>query len=261
MSKIFILLLAAVSHCTPSHSEIFEAAKISDVKNLFYQDELWVLVDLDNCLFESKQALGHVLWYYDLLEEKLRCGMSQEEAIAEVYPEWVKTQAVCPIKPLESDFVDLLISLQNQGVVVMGLTHRLPSVAKASICQVKTLGIDFSKTAVWHGEFSPEAAFPTLFSNGIIFVNDNNNKGDVLASFLSHIQQKPEKVLFIDDKRANVEEVGNVLNALEVEYTGIHYTAFQKSPPVYFRKLADFQYQFLDRILSNEEATLLINQQ
>jgi FMN phosphatase YigB (HAD superfamily) len=258
MKKILLLFLTLISQNTQVFSEIYTSSKITEVKNLFHQDDLWILIDLDNCLFESKQALGHVLWYYDLLDEKLQEGMSKEDAIALLYPEWIKTQAVCPIKPLETCFISLIKELQSKGAIVMGLTHRLPSVAKASIKQVASLGIDFSNSSAWHEEFSPKASYPTLYSQGIIFVNDNNCKGEVFSSFLDHVQLKPRNVLFIDDKLENVEAVEKVLQEMDINYTGIHYTAYKESPPVYFRELADFQYQFLDSILSNEEASLLM---
>ncbi len=258
-SKILVLLVAALLYCSNAYSELYTTSKIAEVEKLFYQDELWVLVDLDNCLFEAKQALGHVNWFYDLVKEKTDQGKSKQEAIAEAYLGWIKTQPVCPVKPLESDFIDLIRNLQHQGVIVMGLTHRQPSVASATIKQAESLGIQFSNSAVWKEEFSPEAAFPTLFSGGIVFVNDNNSKGDVFSSFLAHIQQKPKRVLFVDDIKKNVSELGETLEAMGIEYTGIHYTANTKSDPVYSRELADFQYQFLDRILSNEEAAILMS--
>jgi hypothetical protein len=75
-------------------------------------------------------------------------GMSREEAIRDSYPGWIKTQQVCPVKPLEKDFVPSLISLQNRGVIVMGLTHRQPSVAHSTVRQIASLGFDFIKTAL-----------------------------------------------------------------------------------------------------------------
>lgn len=56
----------------------------------------------------------------------------------------------------------------------------------------------------------------------------------------------------------NVLDLGDTLKQMGIGYTGIHYTAIHNSSPVYSRELADFQYQFLNRIMSNEEATLLM---
>ncbi len=257
--KMLSIMAFAILNLGNLYAEVHTTAKIIEVQELFYQEKQWVLVDLDNCLFEAKQSLGHANWFYDLVVEKMDLGMSKQAAVAEAYPEWIKTQQVCPVKPLESDFVDLIKNLQKEGFVVMGLTHRQPSVAQATINQTNSLGISFADSAVWSEEFSPEAPHPALFSGGILFVNDNNSKGEVFSSFLAHVQKWPEKVLFIDDKMKNVASLREALEPKGIEYIGIHYTAIAECDPVYSRELADFQYQFLDRLPSNEEALVLMN--
>ena len=43
-----------------------------------------------------------------------------------------------------------------------------------------------------------------------------------------------------------------------IEYIGVHYTAINDAKPVYNREIAKFQYKFLDQIMSNEAAQLLM---
>lgn len=69
--------------------------------------------------------------------------------------------------------------------------------------------------------------------------------------------KKPKKIVFIDDKRKNVDEL-EVLASHGIEYIGVHYTAIEHADPIYRRDLAEFQYKFLDQILSNEAAQLLM---
>ena len=66
-------------------------------------------------------------------------------------------------------------------------------------------------------------------------------------------------MVFIDDKRKNVDEL-ELLAEQGIEYVGVHYTAIEKSPPVYSRELANFQYKFLEQIMSNYAALLLMEQ-
>ena len=127
-------------------AKIIETRFIEDVIPLVDQ-ETWLLVDLDNCMFEGATALGHANWFYDELQQRMQKGMSREEAIRDAYPIWIKTQKLCKVKPLERNFVSALITLQNKGVVIMGLTHRQPSVADSTVQQVRSLGFDFLKTA------------------------------------------------------------------------------------------------------------------
>lgn len=125
-------------------AKIIETQFIDDVVPLIDKDT-WFLVDLDNCMFEGAQALGHANWFYDELQQRMQKGMGREEAIRDAYPIWIKTQKLCKVKPLETNFVPALVTLQAKGVVIMGLTHRQPSVADSTIQQVNSLGFDFIK--------------------------------------------------------------------------------------------------------------------
>jgi hypothetical protein len=237
-------------------------AKIVETKHVeqilsFIDEETWLLVDLDNCMFQAAQALGHANWFYDELQHNLQQGMSREEAIAEAYPGWIKTQRVCKVKPLEESFVPLLHTLQSKKITIMGLTHRQPSVADSTRRQVNSLGFDFLTTAPFHETLVIPAKTPPLYTHGILFVGDYNKKIDIFESFLSIIKNSPKKVVFIDDKRKNVEELENLIQH-DIEYIGIHYTAIEDSKPVYVREIADFQSKFLDQIMSNEAALLLM---
>jgi len=102
-----------------------------------------------------------------------------------------------PSKPLEDDFVPTLVSLQNRGITIMGLTHRQPPVADSTVKQVISLGFEFNKTAPSKETFTIPANYPTLYLQGILFVSDYNKKGDVFIPFLSIINQKPSKVVLL----------------------------------------------------------------
>lgn len=251
-----ILLMLMLGNTSLSLAKIIETAHIAEAIQ-YLDEESWFLVDLDNTLFEARQALGHANWFYDELEKRLQSGMTKEEAIQDAYPDWIKTQKVCAVKPLEHNFVPLLISLQNRGITVMGLTHRQPSVALSTLRQVESLGFEFTKTAPSYDTFTVPAASPTLYLQGILFVSDYNKKGDVLLPFLSIINKTPKKIVFIDDKKKNVEELEQTLTGRGIDYVGIYYTAINSST-TYDKNLAKYQYQFLDKIISNEAARLLI---
>ncbi len=247
---VFFLALSVVE------AKIVETRFIEEVTPLI-DNETWFLVDLDNCLFEGAQALGHANWFYDVLQQKMQAGMSREEGIRAVYPGWIKTQKASRVKPLEEEFVPSLLQLQERGVVIMGLTHRQPSVIDSTLRQVASLGFDFSATAPSKESFSIPSSTPTLYTQGILFVGDFNKKIDIFEPFLAHINKKPKKIVFIDDKRKNVEELES-LSRDGIEYIGVHYTAIEHAKPVYVREIADFQMKFLDQVMSNEAALFLI---
>lgn len=241
-------------------STIVQTSSIADV--LPYIDkETWFLIDLDNTLFEAEQAFGHVNWFYDEVKQKLQRGMTQEEAVKDTYPDWIKAQAMCSVKACEKSCVSLLLSMQNRGIVIMGLTHRQPSMSDVTVNQVASLGFDFSKTACFKHTFVMPANPSILYSQGILFVGDFNKKGEVLVSFFDVANQMPKRIVFIDDKKENVEEVQYTLSSHQIEYVGVHYTAVENSTPIYSREIARFQQQLLKKMISNESAKLLMEKE
>lgn len=81
-------------------ARIIETAHIADAVP-FIDEETWFLVDLDNTMFEGKQALGHTDWLYDERRKREQNGMTPEEAVQNSYPDWIRTQEICPVQPLE----------------------------------------------------------------------------------------------------------------------------------------------------------------
>lgn len=237
-------------------ARILETRHIEEIMPLIDEDT-WFLVDLDNCMFQGAQALGHANWFYDQLQQRMEKGMNREEAIADAYPDWIKTQKACRVKPLEENFVPILLTLQSKNITIMGLTHRQPSVADSTARQVSSLGFDFLTTAPSKDSFVVPAKTPTLYFQGILFVGDYNKKIDIFEPFLSIIKKSPKKIVFIDDKRKNVEEL-ETLSRFGIEYIGVHYTAIEHARPVYSREIAEFQYKFIDQIMSNEAAVMLM---
>lgn len=237
-------------------AKVIETRHVVDAISLIDEDT-WLLVDLDNCMFEGAQALGHANWFYDLMKENMQKGMSRDDAIKMFYPDWIKTQKVCRVKALELDFIPSLLELQDKGIVIMGLTHRQPLIADSTIKQVDSLGFSFLDSAPSKDCFIVPSSNPTLYSNGILFVNDYNRKIDVFLAFMEAINKKPKKVVFMDDQRKNVEELEGLLQH-DIEYIGVHYTAIEHAMPLYDRKIAEFQYKFLDQIMSNEAALILM---
>lgn len=253
---LFVSFLFFVS--SSIETKIIKTPHVEDILPLINNDT-WFLVDLDNCMFEAAQALGHANWFYDELQRRMQNGMTRDEAICDAYPAWIETQKICRVKPLEENFIPILSMLQEKGIVIMGLTHRQSSVADATIRQVQSLGFDFSKSSPsLQNEFISSSQTPSVYSQGILFVGDYNRKIDVLTSFFSATDQRPKKVVFIDDNPKNVAELEN-LNALGIGYHGVHYTAIEHKPPVYVSEIAQFQFNF-KTLKKNEDWNEIISQ-
>lgn len=225
-------------------AKIIETSRIEEIQS-FVDEKTWIFVDLDNCLFEAKQALGHAFWFYDEVSQRMEKGMTREEAIKDFYPSWVEVQPFTEVQPVDDNFFSLLRSFQKKNII-MGLTHRQPSCAKSTFRQVNSLKFDFIKTAPDKTDFILPANDPILYSHGILFVGDYNKKGNIFQKFLAKIKQKPQKIVFIDDSRKNVEEL-ETLFAHDLTCLGVHYTAIAHKKSVFDRKTAAEQYELLKK--------------
>jgi hypothetical protein len=238
-------------------AKIIETVTIENIVSLI-DENTWLLVDLDNTIYEGKQALGHTEWFYDRAHGKMRNGMTLEEATRECYPEWIEVQKICPVKPVEAAFIPALMNLRQRNIVMMGLTHRQPSLAESTIRQLASLEWSFLDSAPLKKTFVVPSETPTIYTQGILFTGEYNKKGEIFVRFLSLINQKPKKVVFIDDRRSHVEEVEKALIEQNIEYIGVHYTAIEYVEKVYFPEIAEFQKKFLNKIMSNDAAQLLM---
>jgi len=264
MNHYFLALIAAFV-CLSTFNflesqEIIETSTIDDVLPLV-DEETWFLVDLDNTLFQAKQALGHVNWLQHEVQKLIGAGKSREDAFHSVYPLWKKTQIMTEVTPVESNFVEAIKQLQNRNIIVMGLTHRQLFIVPETLRQLNSIGVSFEPSAPSQETFNISANQPALFTQGILFVDDFNTKGDIFRLLLQQLGKKPKKIVFIDDKKKNVEEFAQATLSEEIEYVGVYYTAVEQEPQIYSTELAEYQLRFLNAIMSNEQALQLLSQE
>jgi len=64
----FVRVALFISCCLSSfiYGEVVEVQTVKDI-DYDWKNDVWFLVDLDNCLCEAKQAYGHADCFYDLL--------------------------------------------------------------------------------------------------------------------------------------------------------------------------------------------------
>lgn len=236
----------------PTSRIIFESHTIHDALHLIDQDT-WLLVDLDNTLFQASQALGHVDWLLDEVSKRIELGMSRKDAFHSMYPLWKKTQMIANVIPVEEALIEVIQELQEKGIIVMGVTHREPFLASETLRQVYSLGIDFLKSTPSTNSFEFFQNERALYWEGILFVDTFNEKGEIFRSLLKVLGSKPKKIVFLDDKKKNVEELAE---AAVIEAIGVYYTAIEQKPKIYSPDLARMQLNYFDGIISNEQIKL-----
>ena len=129
--------------------------------------------------------------------------------------------------------------------------------------RLRSVGIDFSdsfpdRSFTMMDCFGGEGLEETpAFKNGVVFTC-HLPKGVVLQSFLKKIGFRPSKIVFVDDKRINLESVEALCKEENIPFIGFHYTASKHCPSTPLNEVrAEFQLAILReerRWMSDEEA-------
>lgn len=175
---------------------------MTEVKKWVTPDTL-VLFDLDNTVFECEDIIAHANFYHDVMKKRPE---DSRKVLKKIWAA-IKRSDVRLVEPITPQVIR---DLQDRGIAVMALTSRDMELTEATLRQVKSLGIDFSKT-------SPTRK-SKYFHHGILFADKNFPKGPALLAYLEGTGVKPKRIILVDDLKKNLESVGNSIGAI-----GLHY--------------------------------------
>lgn len=153
-----------------------------------------------------------------------------------------------PSQVIEADSATVLGDLQKQNVRLIALTAALTrsfpegNIPELRFAELSRHGFDFStafpecEDILFDGLPACHSSYPRYYkgvfcSNGDYNRHDTaTSKGKALCAFLNHIGWKPTKIVFMDDKLYNVEEMERTLHAFDpsIEFQGLHYTGAEK---------------------------------
>ncbi len=145
------------------------------------------------------------------------------------------------IEPVEKQIIELVNTAQKNGIKVLALTFcstgklgTINSLEDWRTKELKVLGYNFDKS--W-GKLTKKN-FNQLpingsnkfvaFQQGVLFTG-GVSKAAALNVFLNYADHKPKKIIFVDDKKYNLEIVEKFANEANIEFLGIEYTFVQDS--------------------------------
>jgi osmoprotectant transport system permease protein len=215
--------LSAWLRSRAGRSEIHEIKTMSQIVPQI-DDSTLLVFDLDNTLIEPVGNLGSDQWYYYLIRRYRDIdGLTEKQATSKADDLWNKVQWIVKVKPVEANTPEIIKQLQGRGVVMMGLTARTPDIADRTLDQLAFVGMVLDRTTVHDKDLELKADDVALYTRGVLFVGEHNDKGKVLAQFLRQTDRVPKKVVFVDDKPKHVTNVEKALRELNVGYTGLRY--------------------------------------
>lgn len=229
---IILCLLCFIS--TPLQADI---TKISDLSLLNEQLETLnendlVIFDIDEVVIQPVDQIFHphnkkeLHKYYSDIQNKISPEqMNQLLSVVNLQQQ---------VKLVDPNIIDIFYTLSKRSIPTIALTHcgtgkfgRINDVADWRISQLGGVGISFKnltpyKNQVYHQLKGKHGT--AMFKSGILFTG-YIDKGEVLAEFLQQNKISPRKIIFVDDKKSNLDSVEATMQAYNINFSGYEYVA------------------------------------
>lgn len=202
-------------------AKIIETDKLSDVYKYVDKDSI-VLFDIDETLARTPNYAGSSVWVNYRIKKLQKKGLSFQEALDDILYIFFTVHNVINMLPV-SNSPQVVKNLQKKGAYVMGLTSRSIPIMERTIEQLNNLGIDLSKSSVFDKSLDLVGKYKGKLYKAVIFTG-SNNKGKMLFIFFDKIGYIPKKIIFVDDKLKNVQDVEKEAAKRGIEYIGIRFS-------------------------------------
>lgn len=257
--KLRSLLLLLLFVSSSLFAKVIEIKRMDEIMEAITLDTL-VVFDLDNTIMESSQTLGSDQWFDHRVGQLKKIGFSTEDALKSAAKDWQSINAVGYVQLVERETPSIIAEIQDLGIPTLGLTARQASFADHSLRQLRQLEVPLHRRTVSKDTITLPGHDVALFKRGLLSVG-GNNKGTMLLSFLKRIGYTPRRIVFVDDKQKNVENVDEALTGNYVASFAFRYGAADWKVKNFNARLADFQFDYFKRtgtVLSDAKAKALM---
>jgi hypothetical protein len=174
---------------------ITQIYKIKEIENEIDENTL-IAFDLDNTLLAPHTYYGSVEWEEELLNKYIHEGFSSDEALNKANELWYIAQEKINLKLIESESHELINKWKSTSNVI-GITARDSQVKDITFNQLKLNQISFSN----FDKSIDNLHLGTLYCAG-------RSKSKILSNFIENVLSKhPKKILIIDDKKYNLDDI------------------------------------------------------
>lgn len=190
----------------------------------------WFIVDVDNTLITPSAMMFRPSSPFSTFIDNLKKDASLN--VAEIVSTWRLSRKIMLVDP---QWPAILEALKTKGVTVIALTAmhtgtfgKIPCMEHWRADELRTLGIIFSPFATNIIQVLIDSEQLATLHQGILFTG-SHPKPDVLKSFIAKYGL-PAKILFFDDRLAQIELVKELCKDMNIPYKGYHYLAVTKLP-------------------------------
>lgn len=251
---LIFLVLCCIFSTVSACSDIKTICSLDEIRTDEFSTKTLVMFDIDDVLIYPKDALLQN-WRSGWKPEGMRKWTPEEDTIA-----WMneKFQIMDPSGP------KLINRLNENGIPTIGFTTFamdqsgiVKSIPEWRSKQLEELGLHFKM----ENEiiFPVQDGFvPPSFEKGVLYCGNfykKDNQGKILSIYLDWLDWTPKQVVFVNDRRHNLETVKNELERRDISFLGFLY--IPKDFDRIDEKVAELQYETIiqkKQWLSDEEA-------
>lgn len=249
-----VALLVALWIAAPAAAEVREIKQITEVEPAI-DDQTLVVFDIDNTLLEPLTTLGSDQWFDYLVDQgkKVR-RQSEDKAIADAVVVWNRVQEDVQVRPVETETPALIKRLQARGVRIVALTARASGAAAVTERQLRSIGVDLSKNPLPRPAVRPKQKQDTSqpWVGAILFLGENQSKGEALTGVVRSLPQPPSKVVFVDDKARHTQSVDQAMAKLKIPVVAFRYGASDARVAAFDPAVTDLQLRWWRKILPDD---------
>jgi hypothetical protein len=215
-----------------SESEVTNSIDLTDVRSILAvhkRERVLLALDIDDTLLTSPTFFGSDAWY------------RWQSTLARGSPGYVPCRfdvmamsyEAGTLVPTQADAVAVINSISVDKVI---LTARSPSYRAATVRELKRAGYALPRplTAVgsdvqyeWHAHPGTSGGWVDYRSG--VFMLSGQDKGLLLLDLLNRLHLAYDRIVLIDDGKANIEAMRRALRDAHIAYDGIHYTRVNKN--------------------------------
>jgi len=254
----------------PAFAEIIPAPTLVPIEAAIKEADRDTLVifDVDDVLIVAKDQILQPQYkkFLETLNKDIETRYSEKEA----QKLWSIIRITYKNELIDPKMVPLIQETQARGIKVIALTNamtgpfgEIPSLEDWRIEELESFEYVFKnswndiKPKIFSDLKTEDPKRFSLFKAGILFAC-GVSKGEVLKAFFLYTGLLPKKIIFIDDKKKNLESVETFSNEAKIPFIGFHSIAVAERPKSPLNeKRAKLQFEILEKEhkwLSDEEA-------
>lgn len=241
MNNFYVLVLSTIFAISAVSGQVIAKSKIIKIDSLEYihqsslTKDTMVIFDIGNVLVEKtnvaeNRAMDGDLALPDILKICFQPGINSKNSC---FDNACKRR----FKLVDDKIPTIIKKLKEQEIKVIALTSSfsgtVSSINNYDDWLIRLLNIfdinfnsSFSQPNVISFSVHVLDGYRPTYNSGIVFAS-KINKGTVFKAFLAFKEFKPDKVIFIDDSKSNLEAVKQVADELNIPFLGLHYTVIE----------------------------------